>query len=84
MTTTHQSGLPLSRRARLWLSTPIVARIIMLAGAMFVGYGYSVVWMPHGGGSAADVAQVTREVVGGILAVIFGAAVVGAVALWHD
>lgn len=82
MPATDRPEVPLLLRLRLWLATPIVYRLVLLAGAASIGYGYGQVWMPQDG--AGNVEEVTRQAVGGILAVIFGAALVGAVTFWRD
>ena len=71
------------RRLRQWLGTPIVARLVILAGVALIGLGYSLVWLPVGA-TPGDVEQITRQAVSGILLVALGAALVAGVAFWRD
>lgn len=79
MPAANPAPLSLLHRLRLWLVTPIVGRLLLLTGTVVVGYGYAQVLSPVG-----NLEQVTRQVVGGMLAVISGAALVGAVVFWRD
>jgi len=70
--------LPLWRRLRLWLATPVVGRLLWLLGLAFIAFGYSEVWAPQG-----SVEEVARQVVGGLLAVAAGAALIAVWIFWR-
>jgi len=75
----HPVPLPLWRRVRLWLATPIVYRLALLGAAVLIAHGYAAILDPVG-----TVEQVTRQVVGGILKVTAGAGLLAMLTFWRD
>lgn len=70
--------LPLLKRLRLYVAIPLTRRLLLLLALALLAFGYGEVWAPLG-----SVEQVARQVVGGLLAVGAGAALLLVLLFWR-